>query len=274
MSMTPTPSNPLPKPTSSWAQIRPRRSTTATIRKPQRSPATARLILSCGPVRAGPPVQWTTGNGNWSQLAGSSAPTGLNNVNLTGGIVSVSGAQLANLTTISGGRLDLTAGSSLASDVTVNAGGSISGAGWLDANLTIAAAGKLALTSGNALNVYGTANIAGARLDIPSGFNPPLGQEFTAITAIGGLIGTLDTSQPLGSNLTLKNIRYTLQSVMVTIGIPGDFNNDGTVNAADYVALAHDRRHPHRLQRLAQQLRSLGERRWGWRHVKCLRCGA
>ncbi len=193
------------------------------------------FILRPGALHSSP-VQWTTGNGNWSQLAGGSAPTGLDNVVLSGGVVSVAGSQLANLTTVNGGRLDLATGSSLASDVTVAAGGSISGAGWVDANLTVAAAGKLALTSGNPLNIYGAANIAGARLDVPSGFNPPLGQEFAALTALGGLTGTLDTSQPLGSNFSLKSVRYTAQSLMVTIALPGDFNSDGKVDSADYVA--------------------------------------
>jgi hypothetical protein len=183
------------------------------------------------------PVQWTTGPANWHELASGQAPTGLNDVTLLGGVVTVSGAQQAYATTVSGGRLHFDTSSSLASNVAVNAGGMISGDGWVNANLSFGPNGNLGLSSTNALNVFGTANLAGGTLGFAPGFTPPLNQPFTALTALGGLQGTLAAApgQVIGSGFTLKSIQYAANSVVVEFAIPGDFNGDGHVDAADYV---------------------------------------
>ena len=98
--------------------------------------------------------------------------------------------------------------------------------------------------------VHGTANLLGGTLDIVPGSSPPIGQEFAALTANGGLqcgsVSCIEDShtfaaspgQLLGSNFKLASIRYTTQSIMVTLasaGLTGDYNGDGKVDAADYV---------------------------------------
>jgi 4-hydroxy-tetrahydrodipicolinate reductase len=65
------------------------------------------------------------------------------------------------------------------------------------------------------------------------------GDAFEIITAAGGISGTFaDTILPaLGGNLSW-NLDYSANSVTITVVapiLPGDYNDDGMVNAADYV---------------------------------------
>ena len=50
---------------------------------------------------------------------------------------------------------------------------------------------------------------------------------------------------------------------LAAAGVPGDYNHNGTVDAADYVVWRKDRRHAGRLQHLARQLRRAGRQRRG-----------
>ena len=190
------------------------------------------------------------GGGLWTQVANGHAPTGANRVVLNGGVVTVTGAQVAGKVICNGGRLHVASLSSLAGDIAVSApnpsqgvaGGAISGSGWINGNLTLGG-GKLALTSGDPLGVEGSADITGGLLTIANGFEPPVGREFAALTAIGGIQGSL--SAPSGvladsPNFKLMSVHYMPQgsivtSVMVTLGWAGDFNNDGRVDTTDYV---------------------------------------
>ena len=199
---------------------------------------TADFVLNAVPQSLVVDTYWIGGDGQWNQIVDGGSPTWLHHVYLDAGTLTVAGSQQANLTTVNGGRLHIGTGSSLASDIAIGASGTISGDGWVGQNLMLN--GELALSSGNPLLVMGTANITGGSLGLAAGFNPPIGQEFAALTAIGGLQGTLNVIPgPLpNSNLTLASIRYTAESVLVTLsqtGVPGDFNHDGSVDAADYV---------------------------------------
>jgi len=94
-------------------------------------------------------------------------------------------------------------------------------------------------TQYDSLQVAGTAVLAGT-LDVSLlNFAPSASDAFEIITAAGGISGTfIDTILPaLGGNLSW-NLDYGASSVMLTVvapGLPGDYNADGVVNAADYV---------------------------------------
>ncbi|HEX5472423.1 MAG TPA: hypothetical protein VFW73_11080, partial [Lacipirellulaceae bacterium] len=64
-------------------------------------------------------------------------------------------------------------------------------------------------------------------------FTPIVGNTFTLLTATGDIGGTFDhLAAPDGFNWLLN---YTANTVQLVVGNPGDFNNDGVVDASDYV---------------------------------------
>jgi T5SS/PEP-CTERM-associated repeat protein len=87
----------------------------------------------------------------------------------------------------------------------------------------------------------GIAELGGA-LDVSliGGFSPALDDSFAIITANGGVSGTFSTladELPALSSGLEWAIDYDTNNVVlsvVTAGLPGDYNQDGTVNAADY----------------------------------------
>ena len=86
------------------------------------------------------------------------------------------------------------------------------------------------------VSVGGTATLAGI-LDVSliNGFTPAGGEQFTILTA-GNIVnnGLVLGGSAAGSfNLLMGSSTVTLQ--MITPGLPGDFNLDGKVDAADYV---------------------------------------
>jgi T5SS/PEP-CTERM-associated repeat protein len=116
--------------------------------------------------------------------------------------------------------------------------------------------GLIATGSGSALAVhlsdpdedpdYGSVEVSGgAALDgtlqvqLAGGFVPSLGDSFQILTATGGRTGTFASevlpSLPSGLDWDLQ---YTANSVVlsvVSVVLPGDFNGNGIVDAADYV---------------------------------------
>ncbi|MFO0789588.1 MAG: aspartyl protease family protein [Pirellulales bacterium] len=89
----------------------------------------------------------------------------------------------------------------------------------------------------DAINVTGSATLDGTlAVTLVNGFVPSVGNAFTLLTTTDDIGGTF-------SNLLLPagfawNVAYNSNSVVLSvtgIGTPGDFNNDGNVNAADYV---------------------------------------
>jgi autotransporter-associated beta strand protein len=83
----------------------------------------------------------------------------------------------------------------------------------------------------------GTVTISG-RLDLSvlPAFNPALGDSFALFEgSIGSITGTFSAvNAPIFSGHAL-NLVYGTNQVMLVVGAAGDFNGDGTVNAADYV---------------------------------------
>jgi hypothetical protein len=106
-----------------------------------------------------------------------------------------------------------------------------------DATLKIELGGT---SSFGKLAVSDTANLAGKlEAELINGFNPAAGSSFQILTAAGGRQGTFSNTvfPALGGGLAW-NVAYGAMSVtlQVTLGmLPGDYNGDGKVNAADYV---------------------------------------
>ncbi|HMO87085.1 MAG TPA: hypothetical protein PKC18_19420, partial [Lacipirellulaceae bacterium] len=84
----------------------------------------------------------------------------------------------------------------------------------------------------------GAAQLGGAlTVSLLPGFAPSAGNVFEIITATGGITGTFNCASfpPLGGNLGWR-INYGSNSVTLSVaaGLPGDYNADGLVDAADY----------------------------------------
>jgi hypothetical protein len=87
------------------------------------------------------------------------------------------------------------------------------------------------------INSLGTISLGGTLdVDLISGFMPGLGDSFEILTAAGGISGTFDTEllPTLTGNLVL-DVVYGANSVSLVAVLPGDYNFDGSVDAADYV---------------------------------------
>ena len=90
------------------------------------------------------------------------------------------------------------------------------------------------------LSATGAATLGGDLVvSLAGGFAPALGAQFTILSAasVSGPFATEDFSAaPLGSGLAW-DVLYSSTSVTLKVvaAIPGDYNNNGTVDAADYV---------------------------------------
>lgn len=86
------------------------------------------------------------------------------------------------------------------------------------------------------LEIEGAANLAGL-LDIQAmvGFDQAIGTQLELFSATEGISGSFSAANlpSLGSGLALQLI-YGANAVSAEVVLAGDFNNDGTVNAADY----------------------------------------
>jgi hypothetical protein len=106
-----------------------------------------------------------------------------------------------------------------------------------DATLAIDLGGTAAGSQYDQLAVTGGAVLSGALAvslaNLGGGiFSPSVGNAFTILTATDGLSGSFSSlSAPLGFNWYLK---YISNNVQLIVGVPGDYNHDGIVNAADY----------------------------------------
>lgn len=119
-------------------------------------------------------------------------------------------------------------------------------------DVTFQAASALALvvglddTTNNSAQIAarGAATLDGAlNVSLDSGYTPALGDRFELLTAGGGIVGTFDTAMlpDIPGNLEF-GLLYGPTSVVMeaqlepnVITLPGDYNNNGTVDAADYV---------------------------------------
>jgi hypothetical protein len=107
------------------------------------------------------------------------------------------------------------------------------------------ASGSLTLAlSGSALadatiQIVDEAELAGTLIvESATGFMPTVDAEFELLAALGGVTGEFDdvSLPPLPSGLTW-DLSYEATAVLLKIAsaLPGDYNGDGLVNAADYV---------------------------------------
>jgi len=109
------------------------------------------------------------------------------------------------------------------------------------AALEIEIGGTMPGTQYDRLSVSGTASLGGTlAVSLLEDFMPVAGNAFEILTAAGGIVGTFDTEMlpPLANDL-IWDVNYSTNSVILVVAapsIPGDFNGDGTVTAADYVS--------------------------------------
>jgi hypothetical protein len=101
--------------------------------------------------------------------------------------------------------------------------------------------GGLGLDQFDRLDLTGTASLAGTlRLRVFGGYMPALGDTFNVLSAAGGLGGTTFASvlQPVGmpaGRFFSAIYSATTVQLLVISNLPGDYNNDGVVDAGDYV---------------------------------------
>jgi hypothetical protein len=90
----------------------------------------------------------------------------------------------------------------------------------------------------DSLTIAGVASLSGAlSVSLLGGYVPTFGDVFEIISADDGIDGTFDheTLPVLGGGL-LFDVIYESDAVKLAVaGLPGDFNYDGTVDAADYI---------------------------------------
>ena len=124
----------------------------------------------------------------------------------------------------------------------VNPGANV-GTLHLGANYAQSSGGQLtielaSLASHDALAVTGAANLAGAlTVSLIGGFMPHEGDIFEIMTA-SGFAGTMfgSTSLPSLAGSLIWNVNYGATALTLSVTLPGDFNGNGIVDAADYVA--------------------------------------
>ena len=102
-------------------------------------------------------------------------------------------------------------------------------------SLQIEIGGLVSEDQHDVLAVTGTADLAGTlAISLIDGFTPTAGQQFTVLTSSGITNSGLSLSGPDASMFSLD---VGASSVILNVGIAslaGDYNGDGTVNAADY----------------------------------------
>jgi hypothetical protein len=118
----------------------------------------------------------------------------------------------------------------------------------ISAGMTLAATSELEFRLGGptaetdfaTLHVAGAANLAGTlELELLNGFSPSPGNVFELLTADGGVSGMFDEIRlpelaDFHWSIVDNPNAFAVQLDANVIVLPGDFNFDGTVNAADY----------------------------------------
>src|SRR5262249_55571975 len=100
--------------------------------------------------------------------------------------------------------------------------------------------GGTGLTQFDRMNLTGAASLAGAlELALIGGYVPALGQTLNSLSATGGVAGTFDSfTQPRGMPprpFFGGAYQSTFAQLVVIDHLPGDYNKNGLVDAADYV---------------------------------------
>ncbi|MEX0613722.1 MAG: hypothetical protein WD229_16505, partial [Pirellulales bacterium] len=200
---------------------------------------------------------------------GSTVNVAQNIAIFAGGLVRLEGGTLdtATISFQGGGQFQFTSGTlhiGTYNGSLVNLGGTLApghstGTTTITGSYAQQAAGKLAIeiggtTPGSTYDVVNIASIAGIsgqmQLALLNGFFPSGSDTFTVLTATSGLFGTfanvangqrLTTLDSLGSFLvhygpgSTFNPNQIVLSAFLPTALPGDFNFDGKVDAADYV---------------------------------------
>ena len=168
-----------------------------------------------------------------------------------GGTVSAGGTlTIGSLGTLQGNG---TAAAMVANAGTVSGGSSASGTLTVTWQITVSppAAQLVAELFGagvgqyDRLQVSGTASLSG-NLEVLLGSNsgtpfvPQLGDKFTILSATQGRTGTLGmASLPALSAGHMWQVRYTPAAVTIAVTLAGDYDDNGTVDTADYVVWRH-----------------------------------
>jgi hypothetical protein len=96
--------------------------------------------------------------------------------------------------------------------------------------------GTTAITQYDRISVGRTAFLAGTlEVSLLNSFSPAIGNMFTILTADNGVVGEFESLQ-LPAGLTWS-VTYNANDVVLAVtglGLSGDYNGDGIVNAADY----------------------------------------
>ena len=160
------------------------------------------------------------------------------------GLIRASGSSEIRTDIVNAGTLNLLA-ASVTRSVTLQANSQMTADNSTVGSLTQQSTADLKFTLRSAadfdnLAVTGAASLGGdIVVTLLGGFAPTLGSEFQVLTAssISGAPTFDFTAAPLGSGLTWLTIQTStsLSLHIVPSGIAGDYNSDGTVNAADYV---------------------------------------
>ncbi|HEY3392786.1 MAG TPA: PEP-CTERM sorting domain-containing protein [Lacipirellulaceae bacterium] len=185
---------------------------------------TGPLTINSNYTAAGPIVSNKSGTGTATFNGNITAATSLT---VNGGAVTLAGANTyPGDNTVNGGSLTASGAAATfgGGDVTVNAGSAAISAGVLDAILDTA---TLTLAGG------GTANMADVGfINLGDGIDERIGS-----LVLGTSTFTSGTFGATGSGATNIFDEYFLGSGIITVGggLPGDYNNDGKVDAADYV---------------------------------------
>jgi autotransporter-associated beta strand protein len=164
------------------------------------------------------------------------------------------------MTTVNAGTLIVTG--TLNGPTVVKNGGTLKGAGTLK-NVTVEPGGMIApgtspgtmtvsgltLASGSTLEYElgttrdhivltnnGNVALGGAlNLSLLDGFSPAVGQSFALFEgAIGSITGAFSSVNSPVFGGHILNVAYSTNQVVLQVGLAGDFNNNGTVDAADY----------------------------------------
>ncbi len=176
------------------------------------------------------------------------------NIETGGGVTLLSATLDAQFVEITGGTLSgsglIATGSGIIPGQVENRGGTVApgnGVGALEiegrfasdsaGTLAIELGGLTAATQYDQLVVDGGVALAGtlaiSLVNLGGGpFVPSVGNTFTIITATDGISGSFDALvAPNGYNWS---VAYGSSSVTLSVGIPGDYNDNGVVDAADY----------------------------------------
>lgn len=139
----------------------------------------------------------------------------------------LSGTVNINNSVVPGAGGQITNGASLGAGGSINLGGDFSNTGTLNIEIGGTSPGEY-----SAFNFGGTATLAGfIDAELVDGFTLSSGDTFTVLTA-GNLVNNgIALTGSLAESLTLNVVG---NSLVLSAGLLGDFNNDGNVNGGDY----------------------------------------